>query len=68
MKIGTLQCKLFGHKFVYNKRIKWYKEGWQFPEYFIKPIQTDFCVRCGKEKSPENTINIEYTKDNLERN
>jgi len=46
MRTGTLQCKLFGHKFVYHKRIKDFKEDWRFPEWFIKPIQTEFCVRC----------------------
>lgn len=64
MKIGTLQCKIFGHKFVYQ--IQKLNESGYVSHY--EPVQTDFCVRCGKEKSPENTVNIEDTKDNLARN
>lgn len=49
MKIGTLLCKLFGHKFVkevikddYNFEDEYYP-GMRFSRVFEYP----FCVRCG---------------------
>lgn len=47
MKIGTLICKLWGHKFCYKEPLiinNYHAPSWR------KPIKTDYCVRCGTLK------------------
>ena len=44
LRISTIRCALFGHKFVWDARSSAHTN----PE----PIRTEFCIRCGiREKS-----------------
>ena len=50
--IGTLRCKLFGHKFVFLEKI--YNPERECRDTTLK--KSDYCVRCGikREELKEN--------------
>jgi len=56
MKIGTLHCKLFGHKFVLESR-EYIGRDSLYNKFYVKYIKTDFCIRCGiiKEELKTNS-------------
>lgn len=49
MKIGTLACKLFGHKFIEKViRDDYNVDGEYFPNItFTYRFERSYCVRCG---------------------
>ena len=53
MRIGTLACLLFGHKFVYRR--KPVKEFRQDDNYECIYVTTNYCVRCGVKELVEPT-------------
>lgn len=50
MRIGTLACFLWGHKFIMWRREPWHVDDSRGPGYTHILTPLSFCFRCGKPK------------------
>lgn len=46
-KVGTIWCKLFGHKFLFRSII----QGGGYTKKYVKPV--NYCIRCGFLRKPK---------------